>query len=147
VKIELAFGRAGIEVDLPAQANATVLRKPAMDASRPAATIVRDALDNPTGTDNLATLAQGAKTACILICDITRPVPNGVFLQTIIRRLTDAGIPATGITVLVATGLHRPNLDEELEEIDFIPLFRSKILSTGIVMSLSTSSAERPDDS
>lgn len=117
MKIELAFGRAGIEVDLPAQANATVLRKPAMDASRPAATIVRDALDNPTGTDNLATLAQGAKTACILICDITRPVPNGVFLQTIIRRLTDAGIPATGITVLVATGLHRPNLDEELEEL------------------------------
>ena len=117
MKIELAYGQGGLDVELPAQAIATVLRKPAMDASRPAAKIIQHALDNPIGTDSLGHLAQGAKTACILICDITRPVPNGEFLQPIIRRLTEAGVPAAGITVLVATGLHRPNLDDELEEL------------------------------
>ena len=127
MKIELAFGQTGIAVDLPAQANATVLRKPAMHAGRPAADIIAQALDNPIGTDNLATIAQGAKTACILICDITRPVPNGAFLEPLITRLTDAGVPAAGITVLVATGLHRPNLDEELEELLGDPRVQKKV--------------------
>ncbi len=117
MKIELAFGQSGLEVDLPEQVKPTVLRKPAMDASRPAADIIQQALDNPIGTDSLAVLAQGSKTACILICDITRPVPNGEFLQPVIRLLMDAGVPKAGITVLVATGLHRPNLDAELEEL------------------------------
>ncbi len=117
MKIELAFGQSGLQVDLPEQVRPTVLRKPAMDASRPAADIIQQALDNPIGTDSLAVLAQGSKTACILICDITRPVPNGEFLQPVIRLLMDAGVPKAGITVLVATGLHRPNLDAELEEL------------------------------
>lgn len=117
LKIELAFGQAGLDVELPEQANPSVLRKPALDASRPAAEIIEQALGNPVAADDLTTIAKGAKTACILICDITRPVPNGAFLQPVIRRLTDAGVPMSGITVLVATGLHRPNLDEELEEL------------------------------
>ncbi len=127
MKIELAFGQTGLEVDLPAEVNASILRKPAMEASRPASELIRHALDNPIGTGslasgpnglgNLSALAANARTACILICDITRPVPNGEFLQPLIRRLMEAGVPAAGITVLVATGLHRPNLDQELDEL------------------------------
>ena len=117
MKIELAFGQTGLQVDLPAEVDASILRKPAMDASQPAAELIQHALDHPIGCGDLSVLAAGARTACILICDITRPVPNGTFLQPIIRRLTEAGVPATGITVLVATGLHRPNLDQELEEL------------------------------
>jgi len=97
LKIELAFGQAGLDVELPEQANPSVLRKPALDASRPAAEIIEQALGNPVAADDLTTIAKGAKTACILICDITRPVPNGAFLQPVIRRLTDAGVPMSGI--------------------------------------------------
>ena len=32
-----------------------------------------------------------ATRACILICDFTRPVPNGVILPPLIRTLLDAG--------------------------------------------------------
>tara|TARA_B100001964_G_scaffold120331_1_gene133656 strand:+ start:39 stop:1178 length:1140 start_codon:yes stop_codon:yes gene_type:complete len=62
-------------------------------------------------------LARGCKSACILICDITRPVPNGLFLGPMIRRLLAQGLAAEAITVLVATGLHRPNEGAELEEL------------------------------
>jgi nickel-dependent lactate racemase len=62
----------------------------------------------------LAELARGRRSACILICDVTRPVPNRLFLQPMIRTMIQAGIPASRITVLVATGLHRPNEGEEL---------------------------------
>ena len=34
-----------------------------------------------------------------------------------IEAIRGAGVPACGITVLVATGLHRPNLGEELEQV------------------------------
>ena len=117
MKIELAFGHSGIEVDLPSEANPTVLRKPAMTVPGAADEIISHALAHPIGSQNLARLANGAATACILICDITRPVPNAAFLQPVIRQLMEAGVPAAGITVLVATGLHRPNLDQELEEL------------------------------
>jgi len=113
----MAFGHTGLEVELPTQANPSILRKPAIETSGTAAEIIRHALDNPIASSDLSKIASGAKTASILICDITRPVPNGEFLQPLISRLTDAGVPASGITVLVATGLHRPNLDQELDEL------------------------------
>ena len=58
--------------------------------------------------------ARGAASACIMICDVTRPVPNGLVLRPLIERLWAAGVPADAVTVLVATGLHRPNDGAEL---------------------------------
>jgi nickel-dependent lactate racemase len=62
-------------------------------------------------------MAKGRKSACILICDITRPVPNGIILPVLVKTLLDAGMGAKDITVLVATGLHRPNEGQELREL------------------------------
>ena len=61
--------------------------------------------------------ALGNKTACILVCDVTRPVPNKLFLKPVIEELEAGGILRASITILIATGLHRPNLGEELEEV------------------------------
>jgi nickel-dependent lactate racemase len=52
-----------------------------------------------------------------LICDITRPVPNSTILPDLIRHLIAAGIAADAITILIATGLHRPNEGDELLEL------------------------------
>jgi len=71
----------------------------------------------PVDSPRLRELARGKRSACILICDITRPVPNALFLPPLIRTLLDAGVPRSGITVLVATGLHRPNEGPELAEL------------------------------
>ena len=71
----------------------------------------------PIDSAGLDQLSKAARSACILICDITRPVPNHVFLQPMIRTMMANGIPADAITVLVATVLHRPNLGDELAEL------------------------------
>ena len=55
--------------------------------------------------------------ACIAICDITRPVPNHLFLRPVIETLIDSGVPQARVIVLIATGLHRPNEGTELEEL------------------------------
>ena len=117
MRIALNYGKDGLAVDLPDDLEILVIRKPAMPVLTSPAEAVREALAAPVGAASLADLAKGKKTACILICDITRPVPNHLFLRPMIETMLDAGMPADGITVLVATGLHRPNEGAELAEL------------------------------
>jgi len=117
MQIELRYGRGTLQVELPAGLEVTVVRKPPMPVLSDAQDAVRAALAGPVGAPPLVESARGKKSACILVCDITRPVPNALLLQPIIRELRAAGVPASGIVVLVATGLHRPNLGAELEEL------------------------------
>lgn len=72
---------------------------------------------HPNGSAPLSQLARGKKSACVVICDITRPVPNKLLLPPILRTIEEAGVPWGRLTVLIATGTHRPNLGEELEEL------------------------------
>jgi nickel-dependent lactate racemase len=104
-------------VRLPGSARATIIRKPLVPRIDDAPGAIRRALDYPMGARPLRELARGRRSACILICDITRPVPNHLFLRPMIEDLLAAGIPADQICVLVATGLHRPNEGAELEEL------------------------------
>ncbi len=111
------FGRGTLPVMLPDTCRVTVIEKPTMPVLPDAAQAVAAALASPVGCPPLAELARSARSACILICDITRPVPNGLLLPPIIKTLLAAGIPAERITVLVATGLHHPNLGAQLQEL------------------------------
>jgi len=113
----LAYGRTGLVLDLPDSWDITVLRRKPMPLTVDPGKDVAAALDQPLGCRPLAEEAAGMRTACILICDITRPAPNGRVLRPLIERLLDAGLQPSGITVLVATGLHRPNEDGELVQL------------------------------
>lgn len=117
MRVELSYGRGTLPVDLPDDLEVTVVRKPAMPVLAEPAAAVRAALASPVGARPLAGEARGAASACILVCDLTRPVPNGLLLGPLVRELLAAGVAAARITVLVATGLHRPNLGAELEEL------------------------------
>jgi nickel-dependent lactate racemase len=115
--VQIAFGRGHLPVRLPAGAQATVIRKRPLPKLPDQPAAIRAAFDQPVGAPPLRELARGKRSACILICDITRPVPNALFLRPMIETLLEAGIPASGICVLVATGLHRPNEGAELQEL------------------------------
>jgi len=117
MNVELAYARGTLPVRFPETCDVTVLRKQPMTPLAEPETAVADALQSPVGSAPLSQLAAGRTSACILICDITRPVPNGLIVPAMVRILLDAGIPASRITVLVATGLHRPNEGEELREL------------------------------
>lgn len=111
------YGKTGLIVDLPFDKVVGPLEiKPAVPLADQELAI-SDALANPIGSKPLAEIARGKKTACILICDITRPVPNKIILPQILKTIESAGVPRNGITILIATGLHRPNEGEELIEL------------------------------
>lgn len=117
MRVRLEYGRTGLEVDLPDRPGMRMLAyKNAMPLADPDAAL-RDVLGNPTGTAPLAEIAKGRTDACIVICDITRPVPNEMMLRPMLETLEASGIARDKITILIATGLHRPNVGDELVEI------------------------------
>jgi lactate racemase len=102
---------------MPGHAKVTLIEKGKLKKIDDPAAAIRRALSEPIKSPSLDELARGRRHACILICDITRPVPNHILLRPMVETLVASGIPLNGITILVATGLHRPNLGEELAEL------------------------------
>lgn len=117
MRITMHYGRTGLPLDLPDHWDVTVIRKKPMPLLHdPAKTLEEVCRSYPDGKP-LQELARSRRHACILICDITRPVPNGIVLPVLIKQLMAGGMSPTNITVLVATGLHRPNEGRELLEV------------------------------
>ncbi|HXH50114.1 MAG TPA: nickel-dependent lactate racemase [Terriglobia bacterium] len=115
--VDLAFGQNGLAVDLPEGFHYRVLEaRTAVPLGCPEEA-VRRALDSPSGSPPLRELARGKPSAAISICDITRPVPNRLILPAILSDLEASGIPREKVTILIATGLHRPATPEEIREI------------------------------
>ncbi len=117
MRVLMNYGREGLELNLPDEWDVRVIRKRPMPVLEDPAAAVEAALQTPVGCKPLVELASNAKSACILVCDITRPVPNSLILPPLVRTLMRAGMDPCRIQVLVATGLHRPNQGVELEEL------------------------------
>lgn len=117
VQAEFAFGKTGLSVSLPDGRDYTVIESRSAGPLADADAAIAAALDRPIGSAPLASLAAGKRTAAISVCDITRPAPNSVTLPPLLERLHAAGIPVEGVTILIATGLHRGATDAEMRSI------------------------------
>ncbi|MGI8988433.1 MAG: nickel-dependent lactate racemase [Bryobacteraceae bacterium] len=117
MRVHFAFGKTGLDVDLPEGYNYQLLEaRSAVPLADESATIQR-ALDHPIDSKPLVELARGKSSAAISVCDITRPAPNRVVLPPLLERLDQAGIARENVTILIATGLHRPATQPEIDEI------------------------------
>ncbi len=76
------------------------------------ADLVERALANPIGTPPLRELAKGKKKVTLVTSDHTRAVPSKLTLPILLREIR-AGNPEADITILIATGLHRPTTEAE----------------------------------
>lgn len=71
-----------------------------------------DALEHPVGSPRLRTLAEGKRNIVIVTSDHTRAVPSKITLPLLLKEIR-SGNPDADITILIATGLHRPTTEEE----------------------------------
>src|SRR5512143_3833000 len=117
MRAQLAFGRTGLDIDLPDTHEYSVLKSPSIAALADPVASIEAALDRPIQGEPLARLAAGKRSAAISVCDITRPAPNPTVLPPLLRRLQAAGIPKEGIRILIATGLHRAATPAEIRQI------------------------------
>jgi lactate racemase len=117
MQIKFAFGQHGLDLTLPDGPHYKVIESRSASALPDVAAALDRALDHPIAGKPLAALAAGKKTAAISVCDITRPAPNWLTLPPLLARLHSAGIPVEGVTILIATGLHRPATLSEITAI------------------------------
>ena len=119
----MAFGRRGLQLELPTSSLrdsaprwSVLTPRWATPVDDPGEAIER-ALDHPVAGAPLEELARGRGSAAISVCDITRPAPNHLTLPPVLERLQRAGIARENVTILIATGLHRPATPEEIAAI------------------------------
>lgn len=117
MRMDFAFGKAGLTVTLPDGYHYRILEARSAHALAEPAAAIDAALDSPIGCRPLRELARGKRSAAISVCDITRPAPNRQILPSVLSRLEKEGVPRHGITILIATGLHRPASSGEIQEI------------------------------
>jgi len=115
MKVTMDYGRDGLDIEVPD--HALVLQMSNTPALSDLDQKLEEALAHPIGALALRQLARGRSDACIVISDITRPVPNAKILPPILRILEEEGIAREDITILVGTGLHRPKEGEELVQL------------------------------
>ncbi len=125
-EVKFPVGKNSEKLILPD--NCDILRMPHPPTLENPAHAVLESLKNPIGSSRIekivAQKAAEGKTpadlsACIVISDSTRPVPytgeQGI-LWPVVDSLLSAGLKASSILVLVATGMHRGQTEAELHQ-------------------------------
>jgi len=102
-------------IDLRVPEAVSVLEMKRVDPLSDPEEAVYGALKYPIQSPPLKELARGRKNACVVISDVTRPVPNKLILPPLLKVLEEGGLGRENVTILIATGMHRPNEGQELE--------------------------------
>ena len=113
MQMDLFYGEGKLRVNVPERTRLLQMSPvpPVENPERAVVNAIREPVDSPP----LAELARGKKGACVVISDITRPVPNETILPALLQELEASGLDPEKITILIATGMHRPNEGRELE--------------------------------
>lgn len=114
-EVTLPFGKEKMKVTIPDNRLNGILVSKAHEfqADKPEEEIVKDALAHPIHSKRLRELAKGKDNIVLIASDHTRPVPSKVIMPGVLEEIK-AGNPNAKITILIATGFHRPTTREEL---------------------------------
>jgi nickel-dependent lactate racemase len=112
MKVNLPYSKGCVEATVPDGSTVVYPRQlpPVPDVGAE----IRRAMAAPIGSPPLREVASGKRDAVIVINDLTRPAPSRGMLTAILEELRRAGVPETAVTVVIATGNHRPNTPEEI---------------------------------
>lgn len=110
MQIHLAYGRSGLDVELP---DSTVVIEPVDAPGLPdERAAVETAFRAPTGARPLREIVAAQDRVCIVTSDITRATPNERLIPWILDELSH--VPAEQIVVVIGTGSHRAQTPEEI---------------------------------
>ena len=113
-KIYVLYGKGRLEAEIPDK-NLLGVLSPKQIKAENEAEIIRTALENPIGTKRLRELSRDVKSIVIISSDNTRPMPSRRTLPLLLNELAQPA-ESYDITMLIATGLHRPMTESEIEE-------------------------------
>ncbi len=114
MKIRLAYGEEGLEINLPDYLDIDVLEPEYKEGLPDQTAAIKDALHSPIDSRPLREMVKQSDTVGIVINDVTRPMPYTIILPVLLQEL--GNIPDERIRLFNATGTHRSNTDAELTE-------------------------------
>ncbi|MCL2121213.1 MAG: nickel-dependent lactate racemase [Clostridiales bacterium] len=111
----LPYGRTKLELSLPEGHPVQILEPGAYPRVNAAEDILQAALAKPIGSPGLDELTREARKILILTNDNTRPMPSSFTIPAMVSHFYHPAEYYT-ITILIATGLHRPMTQAEMRE-------------------------------
>lgn len=113
--VRFPYGNGEKAVEIPGEKLAGVYRPHEKGGVADLRAEIIRSLSSPIESPRLAELACGRKSAAIVVDDITRAVPTRNILPHVLEELKAGGLGARDVVVIVATGLHRPLTQQELD--------------------------------
>ena len=111
-RVRLAYGRDGLEVELPAE-RTTVIEPRFVPGLPNEADALRAALRAPHASAPLRERVPARARVGIVVCDVTRAIPSDRILPVLLDEL--GHVDPKNVTIFIATGTHRANTPEELD--------------------------------
>jgi nickel-dependent lactate racemase len=112
MKIRLAYGKTGLEIELSDALDVTLVEPKFVPGLPDPGAALQRALRVPIEAPPLRDLAKSNARIGVVFSDITRPTPNHLILPAVLNEL--AHFPKENVTLFNALGTHRPNTEAEL---------------------------------
>ncbi|MFW9952317.1 MAG: lactate racemase domain-containing protein, partial [Candidatus Thorarchaeota archaeon] len=118
--LRFEYGIKGLEIKVDPSWNTTIIKPVNQPPIANPNETLRKAIQNPLGIFSLEEIIKSKaklESICIVASDATRPVPSHLIIDALIMELEHLGLGCDLITILIATGLHRPSNEKEIERI------------------------------
>ncbi len=113
-RITLPYGEAEISFEIDeSRLIGTLNPREAHCATNPYLT-ARDALQRPVDGNGLRSFVKRGQVVALIADDYTRPTPAGPICRAVLDELNGLGVDDSHVTIIVASGLHRPMDESEL---------------------------------
>jgi nickel-dependent lactate racemase len=115
MRVQLAYGRSGLEVNLP-DSHVELIEPVELSGLEDEDGAIWQALDSPIDSAPLRDLIAPTGEIAIVFPDVTRPMPSSRVLPVLLGYLKSLGVERDRIVLLSGTGTHRANTSAELAE-------------------------------
>jgi nickel-dependent lactate racemase len=113
-RVRLAYGDAGLLLELPAE-RTTVVEPVYAQGATDQREVLRRALRQPVAGPPLREIARRGQKVAISMCDGTRAQPRHLMIPAVLEEL-DGVVDLDDVLILVATGTHRGNTEAEIRK-------------------------------
>jgi len=113
MRIRLAYGKTGLEVELPDK-NTTLVQPQYIPGLPDEDAALTQALRQPIGSKPVRELVSRFDSVAVVFSDLTRPQPRIPMLKALLAELSH--VPSRQVTLINGLGTHRENTQPELEE-------------------------------
>jgi nickel-dependent lactate racemase len=134
MNIELPYGKGTLPLDVPDKNLLEVVVPKEFIQPRQPELMIKEALQDPLGTDRLSEAVGSGDTVAIVIDDYTRPCPTKLLLPPVLEELRLAGVNDSDILIIVATGTHTPPSTDQIKEIVGDKVYRNYMVTSNDVI-------------